>query len=148
MESKPDQLAPQTVMPPKGSQIPSDVTSAVTDTAVTSQDRPPVHDSARPSSSTPVKQEGTAAQSFEVSSEVYAAMEPECGTVDTSREQTPAPPCMSLGTQVGRDLSYTEGLYLALPQSTDDNTGLYLEIDQSKSTGEVINQIRAELQLT
>ncbi len=69
---------------PPETQTWGDVTSAITDTAVFLQDHSPVQDSARPNSSTPVKQEGTAAQSFEVSTEVYAAMSSERGAVDAS----------------------------------------------------------------
>ncbi len=61
MQSKSDPLAPQSATPPKGLQAPGDVTSVVTDTAVTLQDHVPVQGSARPSSSTLVKQEGPAA---------------------------------------------------------------------------------------
>ncbi len=145
--SKSDPLAPQTVTPPKGPQTQGDVTSVVTDTAVTLQDRSPVQGSTHPSSSTPVKQEGTAAQSFEVSAEVYAVMGSERGAVDVSEGQIQAPSCMSLGTQVGSDLSYSEGLSLAPPQSTDDTAGPCLEIDPSGPVGEIASQMRAQLQL-
>ncbi len=145
---KSDQLAPQTVTPHTGTQTQGDVTSSVTDTAVTPQDHSPVQDSARSSSPTPVKQEVMAAQSFEVSAEVYAARDSESDAVSASLGQTPALSRMSLGTQVGSDLSYTEGLSLDLPQSTDDGTGPFLEIDPSKPLGKIASQLCAQLQLT
>ncbi len=147
MESKSDQLAPQMVPPPKESLIPGDVTSLVTNAAVTSQDCSPVHDSACPSSSTPVKQEGTVAQPFEVSANVYVVMGHECGAVNTSRGQTQVPSRMSLGTQVDSDLSFTEGSSLALTQATDDNPGSCLQIDLAKPIAEIASQVRAQLQL-
>ncbi len=51
---KPDQVTPQMVTHPMGTQTQGDVTSPVTGSAVTSQDNSPVHDSARPSSPTTV----------------------------------------------------------------------------------------------
>ena len=44
-------------------------------------------------------------------------------------------------------MSYSKGLSLALPQSTDDETGLCLEIYPSKSAGEIASQMCAQLQL-
>ncbi len=119
-ENKSDQLALSTVTPPKESLILGDITSLVTDVAVMTEDLSPVPHSGRPSSSIPVQQEVTAAQSFEVSTEVYVVMEPERVTANTSGGQTQAPSCMSLGTQVDSDLSHAEGSSLALSQGTDD----------------------------
>ncbi len=50
-DNKPDQFA---LSPPKEPLIPGDITTAVTDIALSTQDSSPVPDSARPSSSTPV----------------------------------------------------------------------------------------------
>ncbi len=135
------------VMPPKGSRISGDVTSLVTNTAVMSQDRLPVHKSAHSGSSIPVKQERTAAPSFKVNTEVYVKMEPEHGTVNTNGGQTQLPSRMSLLTQVDRDLSYTEGSSLALPQGTDDNSGPCLEINPTKPMVKIVSQVHSQLQL-
>ncbi len=61
-ESKSDQFAPSLVTPPQEPLIPGGITTTVTDKPVSTQDPSPVPDSAQPSSSTPVKQEGAAAQ--------------------------------------------------------------------------------------
>ena len=61
-ESKSDQSALSPVISTQGTSTPGDVTTLVTDTPVLVQDPSPVPDDARPSSSTPVKQEGTAAE--------------------------------------------------------------------------------------
>ncbi len=124
-----------------------DITTLVIGVAVTTQDPSHVPSSTCPSSSTPVKQEGTAAQTLQVSAEVYVVTEPECGTADVSRSQAQTTCHMSLGTQVRSDLSYHEDLSLSPPPSTDDKPGLCLEFDLTKSVVEAFNQIRAELQL-
>ncbi len=54
---------------------------------------------------------------------------------------------MSLGTQVGSDLSYSEGQSLALTQSIDDKAGPCMEIDPSKAVGKITSQMRTQLQL-
>ncbi len=68
--SKSDQFALSPVTPPQELSTPGDITTTVTDNPVLTQDSSPVLDSARPSSSTPVKQEGTAAQPLQVSADV------------------------------------------------------------------------------
>ncbi len=73
--------------------------------------------------------------------------EPERGAANMSGGQTQAPSRMSLGTQVGSDLSITEGSSLALPQSAEYNPGPCLAIDLPKPTAEVISQMCAQLQL-
>ncbi len=71
-ESKSDQFALSPVTPPQGTHTPGDVTIVVTDTPVSAQDPSPMPDNARASSSTPVEQEGTAAEPVKVSVEVHA----------------------------------------------------------------------------
>ncbi len=90
----------------------------------------PVHDR-----STPVKQEETAVQTFEVSAEVYMAMEHERSAVNMTGGQPQVPSGMRLDTQVDSGLSCTELSSLALPQGTDDTSGLCLEVDSSQSMG-------------
>ena len=75
-------------------------TITVTDKPVLTQDSSPVHDSAQPSISTPVQQEGTAAQILQVSAEVYVVPEPEHDATDVSEGPVGALSRMSLGTQV------------------------------------------------
>ncbi len=59
-ESKTDQFALSLVTPPQGPLIPGGITTAATDQTGSIQDSSPVIDSTRPSSSTPVKQDGKA----------------------------------------------------------------------------------------
>ena len=68
--SKSDQFAFSPVTPPRGTSTSGDVTTTVTDNPVLAQDPSPVLNSVRLSSSTPVKQEGTAAQPLKMSVEV------------------------------------------------------------------------------
>ena len=70
--------------PPQEPSIPGGITTTITDKTVSTQDSSPVPDSTRPSSSTPVKQEGTAAQILQVSAEVHVVTEPEYDAADAS----------------------------------------------------------------
>ncbi len=144
-ESKPDQFGLSPVTPPKEPLILGDITTPVIDVAVLTQDSSPVPDSSHPSSSTSVKQEGTAAQILHVCDEVYVVTEPERGAADVSESPLQVLSCMSLGTQVGSDLPSQEDPSLSPLRSTDDRKELCLKVDQTKSTVEVYNQIRAEL---
>ncbi len=69
--SKSDQFALSPVIPPQGTSTPGNIITTVTDYLVSAQDPSPVPDNALPGSSTPVKQEGTAAQPIKVSVEVH-----------------------------------------------------------------------------
>ncbi len=80
----------------------------------------PVHDSAHPGSPFPVTCWEMAAQSFEVSAEVYSAIDSDSGAVSVGQGQIQAPPHMRLGTQVGSDLPYLECPSHALFQSSND----------------------------
>ncbi len=135
-------------MPPQGTSTPGDVTTTVTENPVLAQDPSPVLDSARPSSSTPVKQEGTAAQPLEVSVEVHVVPDSEQDETDVSEGPIGALSRMSLGTQVGSALSHQRDQSQFPSRSTGDESALCLRVDQIKSTVEAYNQIRAELQLT
>ncbi len=69
-ENKLDQFALSPVAPPKKPLIPGVITTPVTDVAITAQCPSPVPDSTHLSSSIPVKQEETAAQTLQVSAKV------------------------------------------------------------------------------
>ena len=137
-----DQLTAQMVTQPMATQTQCDITS------LASQDWSPVHDSTRLGSPTPVTQAETAAQSFEVSAEVYPAIDSESDAVSVKQGHIQAPPRMTLGIQVGSDLPYSDSPSRALFQSSNDEERLCLEIDLSKPLGEIISQLRAQLQLT
>ncbi len=105
-------------------------------------------DSTRPSSSTPVKQEGTAAQPLEVSVEVHVVPDSEQDDTDMIEGPVGELSCMSLGTQVGITLSHQRDQSQSPSRSTGDESVLCLKVDQTKSTVEAYHHICAELQLT
>ncbi len=146
-EGKSDQFALYMVTPPQGLSTPGDITTTVTDNPVLTQDPPPVLDSARPSSSTPVKQEGTAAQPLEVSVEVHVVPDSEQDAADVSEGPVGALSRMSLVTQVGSELFHQTDQSQCPSWSTGDESALCLKVDQTKSMVDAYNQIRAELQL-
>ncbi len=131
--------------PPQEPSILGGITTTVTDKTVSTQDSSLVPDSARPSSSTPVKQEGTAAQILQVSAEVYVVTEPECSAADASESPLQALSCMSLGTQVTSDLPYQRDPSLSPPRSTEDDIRLCLDLDPAKPVAELIGQMCAQL---
>ncbi len=104
-ESKSDQFALSLVIPPQGTSTPGDVTTVVTDTPVSAQDLSPVPDDARPSSSTPAKQEGTAAEPVKVSIEVHVVPDSDQDVDDVSESPLGELSCMTLGIQTGSALS-------------------------------------------
>ncbi len=97
--NKSDQFALSPVTPPQGLLTPCGITTPVTDNLVLAQDPSPVLDSTRPSSSTPVRQEGTAAQPLQLSVEVYVVPDSEQDATDVSEGPVGALSRMSLGTQ-------------------------------------------------
>ncbi len=122
--SKSDQFALSPVTPPQRTSTPGDVTTTVTDNPVLTQDPSPVPDSARPSSSTPVKQEGTAAQPLEVSVEVHVVPDSEQDEADAQEGPIGAHSRMSLGTQVGSTLSHQGDQSQSPSQSTGQEPAL------------------------
>ncbi len=86
------------MIPPQGTSTPGDVTTLVTDTPVLVRDPSPV------SSSTPAKQEGTAADPVTVSIEVYEVPESEPDEDNVSKDPLTALAHMALGTQTGSEL--------------------------------------------
>ncbi len=136
------------MIPPQGTSTPGEVTTTVTDNPVLAQDPSPMPNSARPSSSTPVKQEGTAVQPLEFSVEVHMLPDSEQDDADVSKGPVGALSRMNLGTQVGSALSHPEDPSQSPSRSTAGESALCLRVDQTKSTVEAYNQIRAELQLT
>ena len=112
----------------------------VTDNPVLAQDPSPVLDSARPSSSTPVKLEGTAAQPLEVSVEVHVVPNSEQDVAGASEGPVGALSCMSLGPQVGSALSHQGDQFPSPSRSTGDESALCLKVDQTKSTVEAYNR--------
>ncbi len=100
-ESESDQLALTSVIPPQGTSTSGDVTDPVVDTPVVARDPPFVSDDAPQSSSTPVFQERTAAESVTVDVEVHGVpeSEPEEGIV--SEDPSVVLAHAAMGTQTG-----------------------------------------------
>ena len=73
------------VTQPMGTHTQGDITSPVTGPVVASQDRSPVHDSAHTGSPFSVIHCETAAQSFEVSTEVYSAIDSESDAISVGQ---------------------------------------------------------------
>ncbi len=89
------------MIPPQGTSTLGDVTTVVTDTPVSDRDPSPVPDDARPSSSTPVKQGGTAAKPVKVSVEVHVVPDSDQDVEDVSESPLGELSRMTLGTQTG-----------------------------------------------
>ncbi len=103
-ESKPDQFALSPVISPQGTSTLGDITTVVTNTPVLVQDLSPMPNDARPHSSTPVKQEGTAVEPVTVSVEVHEVPESEQDEDSVSENPLTALAHMTLGTQTGSEL--------------------------------------------
>ncbi len=119
----------------------------VKDNPVLTQDSSPVLDSTQPSSSTPVKQEGIAAQTLQVSAEVHVVPASEQDNADVSDGPVGALSRMSLDTQVSSELSHQRDPSLSPSWSTGDESALCLRVDQIMSMVEVYNQVSTDLQL-
>ncbi len=105
----------------------------VQDNPALAQDSSPVLDSARPSSSTPVKQEGTATQTLQVSAEVHMGSRSEQNTADVNEGPVGALSRMSLGTQVGNELSHQRDSSQSPLRSTGGKSVLCLKADRGSS---------------
>ncbi len=102
-ESKSDQFALSPVISPQGTLTLGDITTVVTDTPVSAQNPSLMPDDARPSSSTPVKQEGTAAEPVNVSVEVHEVPDSDQDVEDARESPLAALSRMSLGTQTASE---------------------------------------------
>ncbi len=133
---------------PQGTSTPGDVTIMVTDTPVSAQNPSPVPDSARPSSSTPVKQEGIAGQPIVVSVEVHMVPDSDQDVDDVSKSPLGALSRMTLGTQTS----------IALPRQRDppqppsrdigEDTGRPLTLDPARPLAELVGRMCAHLSPT
>ncbi len=122
-ENKSDQFALSLVIPPQGTSTPGDVTTSVTDTPVLTQDPSPVSNDALPSSSAPVKQEGTADNAVAVSFEVHEVPDSEQDEGGVSEDPLVALAHTTLGTQAGRELSCQEDPFQFSSQEEMENEG-------------------------
>ncbi len=142
-ESKSDQFALSPVIPPQGTTTPGDVTIVVTDAPVSAQDPSPVPDDAQPSSSTPVKQEGTAAKPVKVSIEVHEVPDSD-QDVDNASES----PLATLVTQTGRDLPRLRDTPQPPSREVGGDPMRHLTLDPAKPLAELVGRMRAHLSPT
>ena len=136
------------MIPPQGTSTPSDVTTVVTHTPVLAQDPSPVPDGAQPRSSTPVKQEGTAAQPVEVSIEVHVVSDSDQDIDDVSKNPLVALSCMTLGTQTGGALPRQRDPPQPPSRDIGEDTGRHLTLDPARPLAELIGRMRAHLSPT
>ncbi len=92
------------MIPPQGTSTSNDVTTLVTDVPVVVLDPSPVSNDTPTSSSSPVMQEGTAADLVTVRAEVYEVPESELDEDNVSKDPLAALVHMTLGTQTGNEL--------------------------------------------
>ncbi len=144
-ESKPDQLALSPVIPPQGTSTPGDVTTLVTDTPAMVQDPSPVSNDAPPSSSTPVMQEGTAADPITVSAEVYEVPESELDEDNVSEDPLTALAHMTLETQTGSELPRQEDSFQPASWEVMGNPERILTLDPAMPLAQLVGRIRAHL---
>ena len=147
-ESKSDQFALSPVTPPQGLSTPGDITTTVTDNPVLTQDSSPVLDNARLSSSTPDKQEATAAQTLQVSAEVHVVPGSYQDVADASEGPVGALSHMSLGTQVSSELSHQRDPSQSPSQSTAGDTVPCLSLNRAKPVAKLVGQMCAQLSPT
>ncbi len=136
------------MIPPQGTSTPGDVTTMGTDNLVSVQGPSPMPGSARPSSSTPVKQEETAAQPLEVSVEVHVVPDSDQDVADVSEGPISALSRMSLGTQAGSTLSRQRDPPQPPSWDIEEGTERHLNLDPARPVAELVEQMRAYISPT
>ena len=133
------------MIPLQGTSSPGDVIEVVDEVPVLDRDQSPVRSDARPSSSTPVRQEDAADEPIVVGVEVHVVSDSEQEGNDVSGSPLEALARMTLGTQTGG----------GLPRRSDpEDTGLHLTIDPARPLAELVarmqpnsHPLKAELQV-
>ena len=144
-ESKSDQFALSPVIPPQGTTTPGDVTIVVTDAPLSAPDPSPMPDDAWPSSSTPVKQEGTAAEPVTVSVEVHVVPDSDQDVDNVSESPLTALSHMTMGTQTGRDLPGQRDPPQPSSREVGEDPGRHLTLDPARPLAELVGRVRAHL---
>ncbi len=144
-ESQPDQFALSPVIASQGTSTPGDVTTSVIDTPVLPQDPSSVSNDALPSSSAPVKQEGTADNVVTVSVDVHGVPDSEQDEGDMSEDPLAALAHATLGTQTGGELSRQEDPFHFSSAEEMENEERTLILDPAKPLAELMGQMRAHL---
>ncbi len=144
-ESKSDQFVLSPVIPPQGTSTPGDVTTVVTDAPVSLRDQSPVLSDARPSSSTPVKQEATAAEPIRVSVEVHVVPDSNQDGDDASENPLMALSRMTLGTQTGSALPRQRDPSQLSSRERGEDTERHLTLDPARPLAELMGRVCAQL---
>ncbi len=131
------------MIPPQGTSTSGDVTTPVADAPVTAQDLSLVSDDAPLSSSTPVMQEGTAANPVMVDVEVHQVPDSELDEGAVNEKPPPALAHTALGTQTGSTLPGLEDSFQPLTRERMGNPERILTIDPAMPLPELVGRIRA-----
>ena len=103
-------------------------------------------DDARPSSSTPVKQEGTAAAPVTVSVEVHVVPHSEQDVESVSGSPLTALTRMTLGTQTGSALPHQRDPSPPPSREVREEPARHLTLDPAKPIAELVGRVRAHLE--
>ncbi len=133
------------MIPPQGISTPGDVTTLVTDTPVLVQDPSPIPDNARLSSSTPVKQEGTAAEPVTVSVEVHEVPDSDQDVESVSGSPLTALAHMTLGTQTGSALPRQSGPSQPPSWEVREDAVQHLTLDRARPIAKLMGWVHAQL---
>ena len=105
-------------------------------------------DDTRPSSSSPAKQEGTAAEPVRVSVEVHVVSDSDQDVDDTSESPLVTLSCMSLGTQTDSVLPHPRDPPQPPSQDIGEDTRRLLTLNPAKPLAELVGRMRAHLSPT
>ncbi len=105
-------------------------------------------DDARPSSSVPAKQEGTAAEPETVSVEVHEVPDSDQDVDNVSKSPLTALARMTLGTQTGSDLPRQRDPPQPPSREVGEDAGRHLTLDPARPLAELMGQMRAHLSPT
>ncbi len=147
-ERKPDQFALSPVIPLQGTSTPGDVTTVVIDSPVLVQDPSSVPDDARPSGSTPAKEEGTAADPIAVSIEVHVVPDSDQDVDSVSESPLTALAQMTMGTQTGSELPRPRDPSNPPSREVGEDPRWHLTLDPARPLAELVGRVRSHLSPT
>ncbi len=144
-EDKPDQPALSPVITLQGTSTSGDITTPVTDAPVMVQDPSFVSNDTPPSSSTPVMQEGTAANPVTVDVEVHEVPDSALDENIASENPQAALVHTTLGTQTGSNLPGREDSFQPPTREVMENPERILTLDPAMPLATLVGRIRAHL---
>ncbi len=144
-EDKPDQPALSPVAPTQGTSTLGDITTSVTDVPVMVQDPSFVSNDTPPSNSTPVMQEGMAANPVTVDVKVHEVPGSELDEDIVSEKPQTALVRTALGTPTGSQLPSQEDSFQPLAWEVMENPEQILTLDPAMPLATLVGRIRAHL---